>query len=73
MSDPIPALLRLQAQLLEMHAAALRLKASAIEFNASCKSLYDAFQSGVDRNMAEHPDMAELNVMLDGYYGASNP
>ena len=27
------------------------------------------FQSGIDQDVAEHPDLAELNVMLDGFYG----
>lgn len=26
------------------------------------------FQSGVDSDVATHPDLAELNVMLDGFY-----
>lgn len=38
---------------------------TAIEMRKFCA----AMQAGFDAEAAAHPDLAELNVQLDGYYG----
>ncbi|MET9953524.1 hypothetical protein ABZ135_18505 [Streptomyces sp. NPDC006339] len=42
--------------------------ASAHRFSAALERLGQAVQAGTDREIAEHPDLAELNVVLDNYY-----
>ncbi|MFE3004231.1 MULTISPECIES: hypothetical protein [unclassified Streptomyces] len=43
-------------------------QAAVIRLTDSMRQLATALQEGADRDLAEHPDMAELNVMLDGFY-----
>ncbi|MEV2259168.1 hypothetical protein AB0J13_10970 [Streptomyces anulatus] len=43
-------------------------EAAVIRLSDSMRKLATALQDGADRDLAEHPDMAELNVMLDGFY-----
>ncbi|MCG0065017.1 hypothetical protein L0F81_17230 [Streptomyces tricolor] len=33
------------------------------------QQLTDTFNAGVAQDVAEHPDLAELNVQMDGFYG----
>ncbi|RJO71416.1 hypothetical protein D5S18_24915 [Nocardia panacis] len=69
--DLRPRLLRLAAQMHEVQASALRFRAAKLEAAASCRRLCNAFRSGVNRDVADHPDLAELNVMMDGHYGGT--
>ena len=36
----------------------------------SMRQFADAWNASVAREVAEHPDLAELNVQMDGFYGA---
>jgi hypothetical protein len=47
----------------EMLATAARSAAAAF------RELGAAMQAGFDRDLAQHPDVAELNVQLDAFYG----
>ena len=48
-------------------------QAAVIRLTDSMRQLATALQEGADRDLAEHPDMAELNVMLDGFYDSPPP
>ncbi|MGW1295143.1 hypothetical protein [Streptomyces sp. NPDC002533] len=52
---------RFQASRADTEAAAFRLGGAAARFT-------EALQTGTDREIAEHPDLAEISVMLRGYY-----
>ncbi|MFB6626494.1 MULTISPECIES: hypothetical protein [unclassified Streptomyces] len=59
-----------------LHAAKHRLIAGMHDAGAAlaglAKALHDAdahITATVAREVAEHPDLAELNVQLDGFYG----
>lgn len=72
MSDDIrPRLIRVLAHVHEVKAAKLRLEAAMIETAAKFRAFTDLYQSGFDDELASHPDLAEVNVMLDGYYAKS--
>lgn len=62
------AKLRLRALLHEMEAWRLRLAATAIKATASMREFADAWNEAFAEELAEHPDMAELNVQLDARY-----
>jgi len=64
------ALLRFTASLHDRTAAELRLAASAVIASESMTRLAEVMQSASDAELATHPDMAELNVRLDGFYGS---
>ncbi|MEV6432597.1 hypothetical protein [Nocardia sp. NPDC051463] len=66
--DLRPRLIRVLAQMHEAHAARLRLQAQMIETAATFRAFANAYQSGFDDALADHPDLAEVNVMLDGFY-----
>lgn len=69
MSDDIrPRLIRVLAHMHEAKAAELRMEAAMIGTAAKFRAFTDAYQSGFDDELASHPDLAEVNVMLDGYY-----
>jgi len=74
MSEPTPeeieaAWLRVEASAHEFQAATLRMRASMVTASAALRGFVSAMQEGYDQELAEHPDLAELNVMMDGYYG----
>lgn len=45
------------------------LRLAVIRATAALRGLADWLQEGVDRELATRPDMAELNIQLDSYYG----
>lgn len=51
-------------------AALLRLHSAAETAGAALSDLADAVRGSMDRDVAEHPDLAELNVRLDALYEA---
>lgn len=59
---------RIAASQLRAAAAGQDVAAAAMLAAKSMKQLTDAFNAGVARDVAEHPDLAELNVQLDGFY-----
>ncbi|MFJ9234138.1 hypothetical protein ACIRJ3_04025 [Streptomyces anulatus] len=59
---------RLRAAWYRYKASVVDVEASAIRMTDAMRRFADAVQSGTDREIAEHPDLAEINVMLDGYY-----
>ena len=60
---------RLQALRAEMLAATLNTGASIALLGASMTRFIAALRASEARDIAEHPDLAELNLQLDGYYG----
>lgn len=71
MSDELqPRLLRLLAMMHEAKAKERRLKADTAEAAESIRKLADSMQEGFDRDVASHPDLAELNVQMDAFYPA---
>jgi TolB-like protein len=62
-------LLRCLAGYIEIQAARIRLHATMVETAEKMQRFADVWQAGIDRDVAEHPDLAELNVQLDSYYG----
>ncbi|MEO3978793.1 hypothetical protein [Streptomyces sp. CAU 1734] len=66
----------LRARLHRLMAARYRLAAAeqdaAAEMVITTKAMKDfvaTWNAAVARDIAQHPDLAELNVTLDGYYG----
>ena len=45
------------------------LNESAQEASVAMQGFADAWQAGIDSDIAHHPDLAELNVQMDGFYG----
>lgn len=60
---------RIRAAYFRYQAQVAEVEASVIKAGAAMKRLAKAIQVGTDRDVAEHPDLAELNVQLDGFYG----
>ncbi len=60
---------RIRANAHRFAAARDDLNAAAIEAAASMQRFVEAYAAAEVREVAEHPDLAELNVQLDGYYG----
>ncbi|WP_069737424.1 hypothetical protein [Streptomyces sp. EN27] len=54
-------------------AARANTEASTIRLSAAAQRFMVVLQEGTDQEIAEHPDLAEINVMLDGYYEEPNP
>lgn len=63
------ALLRHMAHRHRAYAAYLDTLAACVKATASAQALTEAFRRSEALEMAEHPDLAELNVQMDGYYG----
>ncbi|MCX5285951.1 hypothetical protein [Streptomyces sp. NBC_00198] len=61
-------LLRLLASAHRKRAAELDMAAAAAEAGGAMQHLADIITAGEARDIAEHPDLAELNVQLDGFY-----
>ncbi|WP_030344796.1 hypothetical protein [Streptomyces sp. NRRL S-1022] len=59
----------LRARLHRIAAGQLR-AAAAVLATKSMRQFTDAFNAGVTRDVAQHPDLAELNAQMDGFYGA---
>jgi hypothetical protein len=60
--------LRILAALHRKRAAELDMAAEAALASRSMRQFTEAWEAGVAKDIAEHPDLAELNVRLDGYY-----
>lgn len=60
---------RIMAGRLRVAAAQQDMAASAALATRSMRRLADAMRAGDARDVAGHPDLAELDVQLDGYYG----
>lgn len=63
---------RLRAQAHRIAAARDNLNATALGAARSMRHLVEAFQAAESREVSEHPDLAELNVQLDGHYGETS-
>jgi hypothetical protein len=61
--------LRILAGLHRKRAAELDLAAEAALATRSMRRLADLLTEAEVRDLAEHPDLAELSVQLDGFYG----
>lgn len=62
------ALLRWQASLHDRAAGHLRAAAAATITADKMRQFVEAMQYANDRELSSHPDLAELNVQMDGYY-----
>lgn len=62
-------MLRIMAGRARVTAAQLDLAASIVDLSTSMRSFNEAFAAREARDVAEHPDLAQLDVQLDGYYG----
>lgn len=62
------AWLRLTAARVELTAARLRAEAAAVEANTASAALGRAWRESERREFQDHPDLAELDVMLNGFY-----
>jgi hypothetical protein len=63
------ALYRVEAAAHRAVAARCDMMAAAVKLAESMRRFAAAVQAGYDGEVAAHPDLAELNVRLDGYYG----
>lgn len=61
--------LRVLAGLYRKKAAELDMAAAAVLATRSIHKFTEAWDAGIAQDFAEHPDLAELNVQLDGFYG----
>lgn len=50
-------------------AARHEMAAAAVAASKSLRQLADAWNAGIARDVAEHPDLAALNLQMDGFYG----
>jgi len=62
-------LLRLLAARAEVAAAQLRMQANVVELAGATRRFAACWAESEAREFASHPDLVELNVQLDGYYG----
>jgi len=60
--------LRILAGLHRGRAAELDMAAEAALATRSMRCFADAWNAGIAQDVAQHPDLAELNVQLDGFY-----
>lgn len=61
--------LRVMALRAECVALQLRLYAACLELEAALQALTDAWELAEFHEFVSHPDIQELNVMLEGFYG----
>lgn len=61
-------LLRLRAAMKRAEAAQLDLASRAVELVPKLIALREAFDASVAQEVAEHPDLAELNIRMDALY-----
>lgn len=59
---------RIMAARLRVAAAEQEMVAAAVMATKSMKHSADVWNAGVARDVAQHPDLAELNVQVDGFY-----
>lgn len=65
--------LLLLAGLYRGKAAELDMAAEAVLATRSLRQFTEAWDKAVAQDIAGHPDLAELNVQLDGYYDEPGP
>lgn len=61
--------LRILAGLYRKKAAELDMAAEAALATRSMRRFAEAWDAGIAQDVAQHPDLAELNVQLDSFYG----
>lgn len=61
--------LRILAGLYRNKAAELDMAAEAVLASRSMRQFAEAWDAGIAQDVANHPDLAELNVQMDGFYG----
>jgi len=62
---------RMFVGVVEVTLARHNLEEAAKEASKAVQGFADAWQAGIDSDVAQHPDLAELNVQMDGFYGES--
>lgn len=62
-------MLQLMANRLRVAAGQLDMAAAVVKLGASVRAFNEAFAASEALEIAGHPDLAELNVQMDGYYG----
>lgn len=62
-------LYRFRASTYRALAARDEMVAKVIEAGTAMRQFAEAWRDAEAREVAEHPDLAELNVQLDGFYG----
>ncbi|MFD3516247.1 hypothetical protein [Streptomyces sp. NPDC058657] len=62
------AALRLKAALLRTQATACDMEAAMVKTAGQMRLFVEAFNESVAQDVATHPDLAELNVLLDNMY-----
>ena len=67
--EELAAFHRFIAARLRVEAARQEMAAAAVTAAASIRGLGHAVQEGERREIAEHPDLAELDAQLEGFYG----
>lgn len=60
----------LVASMFRAHAATYDTAAAAIRATAATERFTEAFRRSEARDIAAHPDLAELNVQMNGFYDA---
>lgn len=61
---------RVEAGLRELSVTHFNLAVTAGDAAGSIGNFVQAFESSVERELATHPDISEVNVMCDGFYGS---
>ncbi|MEE4546433.1 hypothetical protein V2S66_31275 [Streptomyces sp. V4-01] len=64
--------MRLLAKRHRLRAAELEMYANVVTATRSMKRLTEAFTASEVREIAEHPDLAELNAQMKGWYEHPN-
>ncbi|MYV56524.1 hypothetical protein [Streptomyces sp. SID3212] len=59
---------RLRASYYRYLAARSDVEAATARMSVSMRRFAEAIQRGNDQEIAQHPDLAEVNVILDAYY-----
>jgi hypothetical protein len=60
---------RIRAKWFRFQAAREELNATAAEAGEAMRKFAETLTEAEKRDIAEHPDLAELNLQLEGYYG----
>ncbi|MGW1839676.1 hypothetical protein [Streptomyces sp. NPDC002067] len=59
---------RVKAAIYKFRATQSGILANSYQLAAAIARIEETIRQGTDREIAEHPDLAEVNVYLDGYY-----
>lgn len=71
--EEVAALRSLGAKLTDVHDDVQRLAASGHQLGLVVQRITALVEEAYAVEVAQHPDLAELNVQLDGYYEAPPP